>query len=105
MLIPDVAAESRSAFAGKHHQFRESDGVADSLFVTGDRLFGFCDGRVLVAQYIRPELAVERYFCKIESSFPSRRDAWLPNSLHRLALLGRARPLFLIYAPLAENSR
>jgi hypothetical protein len=31
ILIADVAAESRSAFAVKCHQFRESDGVADSL--------------------------------------------------------------------------
>jgi hypothetical protein len=31
ILIPDVAAESRSAFAVKHHQFRESYWVANSL--------------------------------------------------------------------------
>lgn len=34
-----------SAFAVEHHQFNESGGVADSLFVTGYCTFGFYDGR------------------------------------------------------------
>ena len=66
ILIADVAAESRSAFAVKCHQFRESDGVADSLFVTGDCLFGFYDGRILIAQYLRPEPAIERFLVGLQ---------------------------------------
>jgi len=61
LLIPDIAAESRSAFAVENHQLRESGRFADSFSVTGDRLFGFHDGRILVPQYIRPQPAVQRF--------------------------------------------
>ena len=61
ILIPDVAAEPGSAFAVENHQLRESGRFADSFSVTGDRLFGFHDGRILVSQYIRPEPAVQSF--------------------------------------------
>ena len=67
ILIPDVVAESGGAFAVEHHQLRESGRFADSFFVTGDRLFGFHDGRILVPQYIRPEPAVQRFLVGLQN--------------------------------------
>lgn len=60
-MISDVVAESRRAFTVKHHQFRQSGRSADSFLETGDRLFGFYDGCILVPQDIRPEPAIERF--------------------------------------------
>jgi hypothetical protein len=67
ILIPNVAAEPRGAFAVEDHQLRESSQVADGFSVTGDRLFGFHDGRILVSQDIRPEPAVQRFLVRLQN--------------------------------------
>ena len=67
VLIAEISAESGSAFAVEHHQFGESGWFANSFFITGDPLFGFHDGRILIPQYVRPEPAVECFLVAFQN--------------------------------------
>jgi hypothetical protein len=61
VLIAEIVAESGGTLAVEHHQLRESRRFADGFSVTGDGLFGFGNGRILIPQYVWPEPTVQRF--------------------------------------------
>ena len=67
VLIAEVVAESGGALAVEHHQFRQSRRIADCFSVSGDSLFGFNHGRILVAQHVWPKPAVQHFLIRPQS--------------------------------------
>lgn len=59
--IARIVADSGGALAIEHHKLRESRRAAEYFSVTGDGVFGFHLGRILIPQYGRPQSAVQRF--------------------------------------------
>jgi len=67
ILVADIVGEASSIFAIKHHQLCEPGRFANRLSVTGNGLFRFCNGNILVTQRVRPEPAVQCFFVGLKN--------------------------------------
>ena len=61
VLIARIVADSGGALAIEHHKLRECRRVSDCFSVTGDGVFRFGHGRILIPQYGRRQSAIQRF--------------------------------------------
>ena len=67
ILVAKLVAEISSIFAIENHQLGEPGWIANRLAVIGNGLLGLGNRRILVAQYIRVEPALQRLFVGLQN--------------------------------------
>ena len=65
--VAELTTETSSVFAIKDHELGEPGMIANRLAVSGNGLFGFAHRRILVAQHVRGEPALQRLLVGLQN--------------------------------------